>query len=96
MRRDEILAVLREHQPELDTLGVSSLALFGSVARGEAGPESDIDILVEFARPVGLFEFVRLQMRLEALLGRQVDLVTLDAVRQTMRDRILGEAVYAA
>lgn len=96
MRRDQILSVLREHQPELDSLGVSSLALFGSVARDEAGPESDVDILVEFDRPVGLFEFVRLQMRLEVLLGLPVDLVTPDALRQTMRDRILGEAVYAA
>ena len=96
MPRDEILSMLHEHRSEFDTLGVSSLALFGSVARGEAGPESDIDILVEFDRPVGLFEFVRLQMRLEALLGRRVDLVTRDALRHTMRDRILDEALYAA
>ena len=96
MRRDQILSVLREHRPELDSLGVSSLALFGSVAHDEAGPESDVDILVEFDRPVGLFEFVRLQMRLEVLLGLPVDLVTPDALRQTMRDRILSEAVYAA
>jgi predicted nucleotidyltransferase len=96
MRRDQILSVLREHQPELESHGVSSLALFGSVARDEAGSESDVDILVEFDRPVGLFEFVRLQMRLEVLLGLPVDLVTPDALRQTMRDRILGEAVYAA
>ena len=42
MQRDEILSVLREHQPELDERGVSSVAIFGSAARGEAGPESDI------------------------------------------------------
>ncbi|MBK9713413.1 MAG: nucleotidyltransferase family protein [Kouleothrix sp.] len=77
-------------------MGVSSLAVFGSVAREEAGAESDVDILVEFGQPVGLFEFVRLQQRLEALLGRRVDLVTPDALRPTMRDRILHEAIDAS
>src|SRR6266498_1675336 len=85
MRRDEVLGALRRHRPELSSLGVSSLAVFGSVAREEAGPESDVDILVEFDRPVGLFEFVRLQQRLEALLRRRVDLVTPDALRARVR-----------
>ena len=96
MRRDEILRLLREHQAELSRFGVRSLAVFGSVARDEARPESDVDILVEFGEPVGLFEVVRLQTHLQELLGRQVDLVTRDALRPTMRDQILNEAVYAA
>lgn len=96
MRRNEVLAVLHEHRPEIMAMGVSSLAVFGSVAREEAGAESDVDILVEFGQPVGLFEFVRLQQRLEALLGRRVDLVTPDALRPTMRDRILHEAIDAS
>jgi predicted nucleotidyltransferase len=95
MQRDEILRVLRDHQAELTGFGVRSLAVFGSVARDEAAADSDVDILVEFDEPVGLFEFVRLQMRLETLLGRRVDLVTRDALRTTMRDQILNEAVYA-
>jgi predicted nucleotidyltransferase len=96
MRRDEILRLLHEHQTELSRFGVRSLAVFGSVARDEARPESDVDILVEFGEPVGLFEFVRLQIHLQELLGRQVDLVTRDALRPMMRDQILDEAIYAA
>jgi len=95
MRRDEILQILAEHREELKGFGVKSLALFGSAARGETRPGSDIDLLVDFERPVGLFEFVRLKLYLEKLLGRRVDLVTLDAIRPAMRERILREAVHA-
>lgn len=95
MHRDEILRILAEHREELERFGVKTLALFGSVVRGEARPDSDVDILVEFDRPVGLFEFVRLNLYLEKLLGRRVDLVTLDAIRPAMRERILREAVRA-
>ena len=96
MTRDKVLALLNDHRAELDQLGVGSLAVFGSVARDDAGADSDVDILVEFRQPVGLFEFVRLQLRLQTILGRRVDLVTPDALRPTMRDQILREAVYAA
>ena len=54
------MEILRSHQAELRQAGVKSLKLFGSVVRGEAGPESDIDILVEFSRPIGLLAFVGL------------------------------------
>ena len=70
------MEILRSHQAELREAGVKSLKLFGSVVRGEAGPESDIDILVEFFRPIGLLAFVGLKLRLAELLGRSVDLVT--------------------
>lgn len=96
MRRDEVLTILRAHQAEIAAFGVSSLALFGSVARDEAGPESDVDLLVEFDRPVGLFTLVRLQNFLAALLGRPVDLVPRDAIKKQFRDRVLKEAVDAA
>lgn len=95
MRRDEILSVLGEHRKELERFGVKSLALFGSTARGEARVDSDVDILVEFAVPVGLFEFIRLKNYLEELLGLPVDLVTPDAIKDKMREQILKEAVYA-
>ena len=96
MERDKVLDILRGHMAEIRAFGVSRLALFGSVARGEDRPESDVDILVEFSVPVGLFEFVRTQRYLERLLGRAVDLATPDAIRTEMRERILKEAAYVA
>jgi len=93
MNSQVVSRLLRENRMALDELGVKSLALFGSAARGESGPESDIDLLVEFSVPVGLFEFARLKLRLEQILGREVDLVTPDALRPTMKDDILQEAV---
>ena len=93
MRLEQVATILREHQAELHRWDIASLAVFGSVARGEAGPDSDVDLLVDFGRPVGLFHFVRLQRRLEEILGRRVDLVTRDALRPTMRAQVLTEAV---
>ena len=96
MERDTILQLLHEHREDLVQLGVESLALFGSLARGQAGPESDIDLLVEFNHPVGFFAFLDVQFYLEKLIGRKVDLVTRDALRLSMRDQILSEAVNVA
>ena len=75
--------------------GVRSLDLFGSIARGDSGADSDVDLLVEFDRPVGLFQFFRVQRRLEAIVGRPVDLVMKDAIKRQLRTRILAEAVSA-
>jgi predicted nucleotidyltransferase len=80
---------------ELASLGVRSLDLFGSVARGDSGPDSDVDLLVEFAEPIGLFHFFRVQKRLEQVLGRRVDLVMRDAVKRQLRARVFAEAVRA-
>jgi predicted nucleotidyltransferase len=60
VRRDEVLARLAAHWPELTERGVARLAVFGSVGRDEARADSDVDLLVEFDRPVGLFTFSRL------------------------------------
>ncbi len=95
MTREEAIRRLAASHPELATLGVRSLDLFGSVARGEAGPDSDVDLLVDFDRPVGLFHFFRVQRRLEEILGCKVDLVMRDAVKRQLRDRIFAEAVRA-
>ena len=95
-RRDEILQALREARPLLDRFGVAQVSLFGSFARDEGRADSDVDLLVEFNRPIGLFEFVRLQRELGARIGRQVELVTPAALKPQLRDRILGEAVIAA
>ena len=93
MRSNEVSARLRENRATLQDLGVKSLALFGSAARGNAGSESDVDFLVEFSRPVGLFEFIRLKQVLEKILGCRVDLVTPDALRESMKAEILDEAI---
>jgi len=92
--RDEILRVLGEHRRELERLGVESLALFGSAARGDARDDSDVDLLVEFRDPVGLFEFLELRGYLESLLGCRVDLGMPDSLKPQLRASILQEAVY--
>ena len=96
MTRDEVLYRLSDMRAELASLGVRSLDLFGSVARGEARSDSDVDLLVEFDRPIGHFHFARAQRRLEELLACRVDLVMKDAVKPQLRGRILAEAVRAA
>ena len=91
---DEVRRILQEYQPELaERFAVRSLALFGSVARDEATPDSDIDLLVEFDRPVGLFELFALQDELEEMLGRPVDVGTVQSLKPRIQQRVLEEAV---
>jgi hypothetical protein len=96
MNSKVVSARLREHRADLERLGVKSLALFGSAARGEARQDSDVDLLVEFSRPVGLFHFMEVKEFLEEVLRRRVDLVTPDALKPQLREAILEEAVDAA
>lgn len=88
MRRDEVLAIVQAHQEELIQLGVKSLDLFGSVARDEARPDSDVDFLVEFSQPGGLFQLFRVQHYLEDLLGCSIDLGTRTALREHLREPV--------
>ncbi len=91
---DEFLRLLRQHQADLrERYAVRSLGLFGSVVRGEATLDSDLDLLVEFDRPPTLFEFVRLQRHLSELLGVPVDLVMRSALRPAIGQAILSELV---
>ena len=96
MTRADALQKLRAERDYLrERYGVESLALFGSVARDDAGPESDVDVLVEFGRPITLFDLVAVQQYLERCLGvRRVDLVPRDSVYPAFRDDILGEALH--
>lgn len=96
MERDRILALLKSRKRQLKKYGIHSLSVFGSVARGQARENSDVDILVDFEKPVGLFEYARLKMYLEGVLGREVDLVTPEALRKELREDILREAIRAA
>jgi predicted nucleotidyltransferase len=94
--RKEIADRLAAHRTRLaGEFGVQSLAVFGSAARDELSPESDVDVLAEF-RPeahAGLFELVALREYLEGLLGCSVDVVTADGLRAWMRERVVWEAV---
>lgn len=96
MRRAEALQTIAQHERELRELGVLSLSLFGSVARDQAAPGSDVDLLVEFNRPVGYFHLFEVQERSEVFLGCKVDLFTPGGLRPELRQGILAEAVRAA
>jgi len=77
---------------------VESVSLFGSMVRGEATPESDIDLIVSFSKSVGYFHLVALERKLTEALGRKVDLLTEGAISPYLRERILRErqVIYAA
>ena len=96
MTREEFFSRIAAHRPELVRAGVRRLGVFGSVAQDEAGPESDVDILVEFEDVPDLYEFAALHERLAEILGRPVDLTTPQALRQHLRSRVLDEVRYVA
>ncbi len=97
MDKEHVIKILQENRIMLAQFKVRSLSLFGSVVRGEAGPDSDVDILVEFepGAHVGLFAFARLQRYLQEILGSEVDLATPDALHKALKKDILEEAVHA-
>ena len=93
--RSNVLATLAGLKDELATrFHVAKIGVFGSVSRGEQTPESDIDILVEFSRPVGFFTFMELEEYLSDRLGVRVDLVTPAAIKPVMKERIARETAY--
>jgi predicted nucleotidyltransferase len=95
MTAQEIQEKLAVHHAELRQMGIASLSLFGSTARGEADEMSDIDLLVEFDRVVGLFHFFRVQHRLEEILGVfKVDLIQRGAIHPMLREHILSETIH--
>lgn len=92
MTRDEVLALLSQHQAELAAFGLRRLALFGSVARNEAGPDSDIDVLVEFDGETTFSRYAKLYDRLEEILPRRVDLATADMIRREICEGVQEDA----
>ena len=97
MKQDVVLQILKQKNNELTKqFGVKSLLLFGSVARNEATTGSDVDLLVEFNRPVGYFGLFALQDYLEKLLGCPVDLGTPDSLKPYIRERVMGELIRVA
>ena len=96
MGRDEALSVLSQHLDELQRLGVRSLALFGSVARDEATPGSDVDVLVDFGGPTTFDQYMDVKLFLEGLLHRKVDLVTERGLRPRVRPYVEQDAIRVA
>ena len=95
MNRQDILSTLISLKAEIkDRYFVRKIGLFGSVARGDSNEKSDIDLLVEFDRPVSLITFLRLESFLSEHLGRKVDLVTPDTLKPVISQEILSEAIY--
>jgi hypothetical protein len=97
MGRDQIIAALRDHEPELRAAGVVRLSLFGSAARGDQGPASDVDLLAAFdhARRISLLDVIHIEGQISALLGRPVDLVEEGTLKPKVKDRVEHEAVRA-
>lgn len=96
-RADGLNRVLTTHRQAILQIaarhGASNVRVFGSVARGEAGDESDLDLLVTVERGRSLLDLVRLQLELEDLLGVRVDVVEDLALHPLIRDAVLREAV---
>ena len=94
MERDQAIATLKAHQAELTQLGVQSLYLFGSTARGEARDGSDVDLFFEYQEgKFGLFDLMEVQEHTARILGRAVDVMTRDSIHRVLRPRIEATAL---
>ena len=93
--RQDILVSLKNLKREVvKEYSVKKIGVFGSVARDEQTGQSDIDLLVEFSKPVGFITFMRLENFLSERLGNKVDLVTLDSLKPVIRQDVLSEVIY--
>jgi uncharacterized protein len=93
--RQDILASLKKLKREVaKEYSVKTMGVFGSVARNEQTGQSDIDLLVEFSKPVGFVTFMRLENFLSERLGNKVDLVTPDSLKPVIRQDVLSEVIY--
>jgi len=97
LSKTEILAKITENRERIKGFGVGRLWLFGSCVRGEQSEESDIDLVVEFEHGKKTFDnYMDLKFFLEELLGRDVDLLTVEAVKPAIKNRVWEEAVEVA
>lgn len=97
MTKEEVLATLKSAEPALRAKGVTRAALFGSVARGEAGPESDIDIMVDIdpEAHVGVFGLVEIMNTIGDLFPARVDVSDRESLRPFVRPGAERDAIYA-
>lgn len=96
MIKEQVLNTLKGHQEDFKRFKVKAIYLFGSVARGEEGPQSDIDILVAFDGPCTFDQYMDLKFYLENLLLRKIDLVTEAALRPELRNTVFEDLIRAA
>ena len=96
MTREHAIAAIRAHEAELRALGVKSLGIFGSIARDEAGPGSDVDVLVEFDGTTSFDGYMDLKDLLERALERRVDLVTQRALKPMVRPYVERDLIRVA
>ncbi len=96
MKRDEAISILKQHDQPLKNFGIKSLAIFASVARDEAHPESDIDILVEFSEPPTFDRYMELKFYLEDCLGQSVDLASRKMLKPQIQQIVKKEAIHVA
>jgi hypothetical protein len=96
MGRDDVLATLKAHREDLDRFGVKSLRLFGSTARDEMRPGSDVDLLVAFDSTPTFSDYMKLRIFLEDLLGVAIDLVTETGLRHRARPYVEKDAIRVA
>jgi uncharacterized protein len=97
MSKRDAIKILRRHQDDLRARGIVHAALFGSVARGEAGPRSDLDILIELDPKLSLdiFAYAGLKRYVAELFSGRVDVVNKDALKPHLRVPVSADAVYA-
>lgn len=92
-----VLEILRTHEDDLRRLGVAHAGVFGSVARGDVRPDSDIDVLIDLDEnhAIGIFEYARLKLYLEELLGGSTDVVNRRTLKPLLQPGILRDTVHA-
>jgi uncharacterized protein len=96
VKREDVLALLAAHRDEIEAFGVESLRLFGSVARGQASANSDVDLLVRFRETPTFSGYMKLRIFLEDLIGSRVDLVTESGLRDAVRPFVEKDAIRVA
>jgi uncharacterized protein len=96
MEKEKALAILHSSLPKLKALGVESVAVFGSTARGEGSMESDIDVLISFSEKATFDRYMDVKFLLEDLLDKSVDLVTPGALKPRIRAQVEREAIYVS
>jgi predicted nucleotidyltransferase len=97
MNREEVIATLKAHQPELMAIGVLHAGLFGSVARGEQTPESDIDIMVELdpLKRLTVFDYAGIKLQVAELFPGDVDVVNRKSIKPAIRQAVYEDFVHA-